>query len=424
MDYMKTLLIVLLFSFTLLAQDTADKIVAIVDNEIIMKSELDYQVNIIAIQTNVDPKDPKLRQKVLDEMITQKLLYAQAEVDSVFVTDEEVEQQLDFQMNYFIQQYGSRERVEQTYGMSIERIKREFRDDTRKQMMGERLKQQKFGAVDVTRREVEEFYASYKDSLGLIPEKFDLSHIFITPKPSDQVRDDAMQLAQTLLDSIKGGADFAELAKEYSADPGSAAKGGDLGTVKRGVFFPEFEAAAFALVPGELSEVIESPVGFHVIELIDRKGESIHTRHILIKIKADDNADLRAIEMLTDIRDSIVSEKNTFEYYAKKYSDDKETSVFGGELGTLEINQLDKPLLDKVYKMKEGEISFPKRIDLNRDNYGFHIILLRKRTPEHIANLDDDYEDIKRLAQYQKREKMFNKWLVVVKEDIYWEINE
>ncbi len=405
-------------------QDTIDKVVATVDEEIIMKSELDYQVNIIAIQTNANPNDPKLRKKVLNDMITQKLLYAQAELDSIVVSDEEVEQQLDFQMNYFIQQYGSRERVEQTYGMSIDRIKREFRDETRKQMMGERLKQQKFGNVNVTRREVEEFYENYKDSLGLIPEKFELAHIFINPKASSKVKDEAYNLAKTLLDSIKKGADFAELAKEYSADPGSASKGGDLGTVKRGIFFPEFEAAAFALAPGEISDVVESPVGYHIIELLERKGESIHTRHILIKIRADDEADLRAIELLADIRDSIVNEKNTFGYYAQKYSDDKETSKFDGELGTFEVSQLDKPLLDKVYKMKEGEISFPKRIDINRDNYGFHIIKVIKRTPEHIANIDEDYEDIKRLAQYQKRERMFNDWLKTIKENIFWKINE
>jgi len=421
---MKMLLILLLTSLTIIGQESADKIVAIVDDEIIMKSELDYQVNITAIQSNVKPEDPGLRKKVLDNMITQKLLYAQAELDSVTISDEEVEQQLDFQMNYFIQQYGSRERVEQTYGMSIERIKREFRDDTRKQMMGERLKQQKFSAIIVTRRETEEFYENYKDSLGLIPEKFELSHIFINPKASDKVKDSSLKLAQSLLDSIKNGADFAALAIKYSDDPGSASKGGDLGTVKRGVFFPEFEAAAFALAPGELSTVIESPVGFHVIELLERKGESIHTRHILIKIKTDDEADLKAIELLTELRDSIISEKNTFGYYARKYSDDKETAKFDGELGTLEVNQLDKPLLDKVYKMKVGEVSFPKRIDINKDNYGFHIIKLRKRTPEHIANIVDDYDDIKKLAQYQKREKLFNKWLNEVKQNIYWEINE
>lgn len=421
---MKMFLILLLTSLTIIGQESADKIVAIVDDEIIMKSELDYQVNITAIQSNVKPEDPGLRKKVLDNMITQKLLYAQAELDSVTISDEEVEQQLDFQMNYFIQQYGSRERVEQTYGMSIERIKREFRDDTRKQMMGERLKQQKFSAIIVTRRETEEFYENYKDSLGLIPEKFELSHIFINPKASDKVKDSSLKLAQSLLDSIKNGADFAALAIKYSDDPGSASKGGDLGTVKRGVFFPEFEAAAFALAPGELSTVIESPVGFHVIELLERKGESIHTRHILIKIKTDDEADLKAIELLTELRDSIISEKNTFGYYARKYSDDKETAKFDGELGTLEVNQLDKPLLDKVYKMKVGEVSFPKRIDINKDNYGFHIIKLRKRTPEHIANIVDDYDDIKKLAQYQKREKLFNKWLNEVKQNIYWEINE
>ena len=292
---MKIFAFIFFLGIVVFGQETADKIVAIVDDEIIMKSELDYQVNIIAIQTNANPADPALRKKVLNDMITQKLLYAQAELDSIVVSDEEVEQQLDYQMNYFIQQYGSRERVEQTYGMSIDRIKREFRDETRKQMMGERLKQQKFGNVNVTRREVEEFYENYKDSLGLIPEKFELAHIFINPKATSKVKIEAYNLAKTLLDSIKNGADFAALAKEYSDDPGSASKGGDLGTVKRGVFYPEFEAAAFALAPGQLSDVVESPVGYHIIELIDRKGESIHTRHILIKIKADDEADLRAI---------------------------------------------------------------------------------------------------------------------------------
>lgn len=412
----------LIFASFLTAQETLDKIVAIVDNEIILQSELNLQVNIEAAKLRINPNDEEFKRKILEGMVSQKLLYAEAILDSVEVSDEEVNQQLDYQMNYFIQQYGSRERVEQTYGMSIERIKREFREETRKQMMGERIQQKKFGQVEVSRKEVKEFYENYKDSLGLIPEKFKVAHIFVNPKATSKVKKKARALAVALLDSIKKGADFAELAKKYSDDPGSASHGGDLGTVKRGVFFPEFEAAAYSLSKNQLSPVVESPVGFHIIQLLDRKGDAIHTRHILIKIKNDDEADLKAIEFLTDIRDSILNTDKGFAYYAKNYSDDEETSKFGGELGVFEVGQLDKSMLDRVYELKEGEISFPKRLDIDGTNYGFHIIKLIKRTPEHIANLEQDYDDIKRLAQYQKREKMFKKWVAELKEKIYWEV--
>ncbi|PKL87926.1 MAG: parvulin peptidyl-prolyl isomerase [Ignavibacteriae bacterium HGW-Ignavibacteriae-2] len=421
MRFLKIVLFVFLLSTAVIAQEVIDKIVAVVDKEIILQSELDLQVNLESAQRRLDPKDKALRARVLDGMISQKLLYAQAQLDSIEVSDEEVNQQLDYQMNFFIQQYGSREKVEQTYGMSIERIKREFKEDTRKNMMAERVKQKKFGAVEISRKDVDDFYNSYKDSLGLIPEKFTLSHIFLNPKATDKVKNKAYKLAEKLLDSLKRGGDFADLAKKFSDDPGSASQGGDLGTVKRGVFYPQFEAAAYSLTSNEISPIIESPVGFHIIQLLERKGDAIHARHILVKIKNDDDADLKSIEFLQAIRDSILSGNKDFAYYAKKYSDDKETSRFGGELGTFESGQLDKSLLDQVFKLKVGEISFPKRLDVNANTYGFHIVKLVKRTPEHIANMEQDFEDIQRLAQYKKREELYLKWVTELKDKIYWE---
>jgi len=420
MKYITILL--LIFMQVLIAQEVLDKIVAVVDNEIILKSELDLRVQMEAAKSNLNPDDPILRKRVLNGMITEKLLYAQAKLDSIEVSDEEVKQMLDNQMNYFIQQYGSKERVEETYGMSIERIKKEFRDDTKKNLMAQRLQQQKFGEIDVTRREVEEFYKTYKDSLGLIPEKFTLSHIFIDPSKSQNAKKKAREFAEALLDSLKNGADFAVLATKYSDDPGSRAQGGDLGLVQRGVFYPEFEAAAFALKEGEISDVVESPVGFHIIQLLERKGNQIHTRHILVMVKSDDKSDLKAIELLTEIKDSIRQGYNTFEYYAKKYSDDKETAKFGGKLGTLEVGQLDKQILQTVYTMKEGEISAPKKLVIGPKKYGYHIVKLIKRVPEHVANIDKDYDDIKRLAEYRKREQEFKKWVEELKSHIYWEI--
>ncbi|MCO6474570.1 MAG: peptidylprolyl isomerase [Melioribacteraceae bacterium] len=419
----KILFLLLLVNSIISAQEVLDKIAAVVNNEIILLSEVNWYTQVAAVQQNLNPDDPELKKQILNKMIEDKLLLAQAELDSIQVTDQEVEAQIESQISYLINQYGgSQERFEQAYGMSVERIKRKLREDTRKNLMAQRLKQQKFGKIEVTKREVEDFFTEYRDSLGQIPEKFEISHIFINPKAGEKVKQNAKEFAQTLLDSIKNGADFAELARTHSDDPGSKAVGGDLGFVKRGVFFPEFEAAAFKLNEGELSEVIESPVGFHIIQLLERRGESIHTRHILISVKIDDDADLRAIELLTEIRDSILNKVNTFEYFAKKYSDDESSAKFGGKLGTFEKGQLDKSMQDQVFKLKVGEISFPKRLEVGRGSYGFHIIRLDKRIEAHMPSLETDYEEIKRIAEFKKSEDLFNEWLGDVKEKIYWEI--
>ncbi len=415
-------IIILLLVQVLSAQEALDKIVAVVDNEMILKSELDLRVSMEASKSNLNPDDPVLRKRILDGMITEKLLYAQAELDSIEVSDEEITQMLDNQMNYFIQQYGSKERVEETYGMSIERIKREFRDDTKKNLMAQRVQQQMFGEVEVTRREVDEFYTTYKDSLGLIPEKFTLSHIFVNPIKSADVKEKARLFAESLLDSLRNGADFALIASKYSDDIASRKQGGDLGNMARGGFIAEFESAAYALKENEISEVVESQFGFHIIQLLEKKGNQIHSRHILVMVKSDDDSDLRAIELLTEIKDSVRKEFNTFEYYAKKYSDDKETAKFGGKLGTLEVDQLEQQLRQTVYSMKEGEISTPNKLNVGPQSYGYHIVKLLERKPEHVANIDEDYDDIKRLAEYRKREKLFKDWVEELKSHIYWEI--
>ena len=419
---MKKIFLILILCSFISGQETLDRIVAVVDDEIILQSELNLQVAYLAAQRNIDPKDSKLQSTILNRMIEDKLLYAQAALDSIIISDEEVNAALENQLNYFISQYGSQEKLEQVYGMSIDKIRRELRDEVRKSLMSNRVQQKHFSEIDVTRREVEEFYNTYKDSLALIPEKFELAHIFINPQKGERLKAKAREFAESLLDSIKNGADFAALAKKYSDDPGSAAKGGELGFVKRGVFFPEFEAAAFQLEDGELSEVVESPVGFHIIQMLERRGESIKTRHILVKVKSDDEADLRAIEQLNEIRDSLMQGEKSFAYFARKYSDDEETAKLGGKLGTFEVSQLDQTLRDRVYGMSIGEISFPKRLELDNKSYGYHIIKVVNRTPEHRATLEGDYEELKRLALYHKRQKLYTEWINELKNKIYWEV--
>lgn len=419
----KILLIFILFAGIIHSQEVLDKIVAVVGDEIILKSELDFQTNVLAAQRNIKPDTPGLRDQVLNAMIEDKLVYAQANLDSITVSDDEVNQRIDYQINMFKQQYGSIEKIEQIYGMSIEKIKRELKDEVRKQIMVQKLQEKKFGNVQASRRDVEEFFENYKDSIGVIPEKVDIAHIFRNPKSSSETKEKYRKFAEEILDSIKHGADFAEMAKKYSDDPGSAKEGGDLGFVKRGVFYPEFEAAAFALKPGEISGVVESPVGFHIIQLLERRGESIHCRHILIKIKNDKDADLKTIEFLTDVRDSIVKGDGTFADYAKKYDEDSQSKPFGGDLGTFYTSQLDKSLLDIVTNMKEGEISFPKRIEYSKSSYGYHIVYLKKRIPQHPASLDQDYQELEKLATQNKKQKEYKDWIKSLKNKIYWEEN-
>ncbi|AFN73414.1 Parvulin-like peptidyl-prolyl isomerase [Melioribacter roseus P3M-2] len=419
---MKKIFLFFLLASGIYAQQTIDRIVAVVDNDIILQSELEFRANVEAAQRQLPQIDSTLLRNVLIRMVEEKLLYAQAELDSVVVSDDQVKSQLDYQINYFIQQYGSQEKLEEAYGMPVEKIKRVLRDDTRKNLMAQMLQQKKFGEIQVSRKEVEDFYEVYKDSLGMVPEKFELAHIFQNPKTGEQTKKRAYEFARSLLDSLIQGADFAYLARKYSDDPGSASEGGDLGYVKRGVFYPQFEAAAFSLAPNQISDIVETPVGYHIIQLLDRRGESIHVRHILVKLKADDEADLKAIEFLNEIRDSILAGHNTFEYYAKKYSDDKESAKFGGKLGIFEASQLDKSLLDLIYKMKEGDISYPKRMELDPTSYGYHIVKLIRRIPQHKPNLEQDYDELKRLAEYYKRQKIYNEWMQEIKKRIYWEI--
>jgi peptidyl-prolyl cis-trans isomerase SurA len=418
----KIVLLLALMAGVISAQQALDKIVAVVDNEIILQSELEFQVGIFASQRQIDPNTPGLKEQLLNTMIEEKLIYAQADLDSITVSEDEINQRIEYQINSFTQQYGSIANIEKIYGMSIERIKRELRDEVRKSLMSQRLQEKNFGNIQASRREVEEFFDIYKDSIGTIPEKVTIFHIFQNPKASEKLKKKFFDKASALLDSIKAGVDFGELAKKYSDDPGSAAQGGDLGFVKKGVFYPEFEEAAFKLNVNELSGVVESPVGFHIIQMLERRGESINTRHILIKIKADEDADLKTIDFLSGIRDSIIQGQGTFQEFAKKYSEDKETAPFGGELGTFYISQLDKALLDAVGKLKEGDIGFPRRLEYAPGTYGYHIVWLQSRVPQHKANFEDDYTEIKRLADENKKQKEYEKWIETIKSKIYWEV--
>ncbi len=397
-----------------------DQIAAVVGNEIILKSEVDYQVQLAAYQNKLNPDDPALRKRILEAMVDDKLILTQAILDSVTVSDDDVNRQLDARIQNLIKQVGSQEKVEQIYGMSISKIRNEFKEDMRKQLIIDKEKENKFGDMKVSPLEVRNFYNEYKDSLQEVPEEVTLSHIFIVPKPSGKAREEAYAKAEALLDSLKHGADFAELAKKYSQDPGSASDGGDLGWAKRGQFVPEFEHAVYALKPGEISGIVETQFGFHIIQLLQRRGDLVHARHILITIPHLTSDDDSVITELDTLRERAMHGVS-FALLARTYSEDKDTRDLGGDLGTVSVDQLEPSFLKTVNELKVGEISKPVKVNVGK-TYGYHIVYLRDRIPAHKVNLNEDYSRLEKMALSMKQNEAYTNWIEQLKKQVYWKI--
>jgi peptidyl-prolyl cis-trans isomerase SurA len=402
------------------AQTLVDRIVAVVDKEIITESELNERVTFLAMQNKIDPNQPGLRMQVLDGLVSEKLVLAQALIDSVEVTDDEVTRALDQQIANFIRQVGSEQRVEQMYGKSISRIKREYRTEIKNQLLVQKTRQQREASLAVTHREVEDFFVSFKDSLPQVPEEFELSHIYIVPKPDTSVEAKTKKIMQSILDSIHAGGDFADFAKRYSTDPGSATSGGDLGWEKRGIFVREFEETVFGLKEGDISNIVKTQFGFHIIQLLGRRGESVHARHILMKIDKGPASDSAAVDTLRGFRQRVLKGES-FAQLASKYSEDEDTKSVGGDLGMLTADQLQPDFAGQINDMKAGEISEPLRTVVG-SSYGFHIIWMRKRTAPHAINLQDDFKRVEQLALYMKRNKQNAEWIDDLKKTIYVDI--
>ncbi len=397
-----------------------DRVVAVIGHEYILQSDLDDQINYYAFSNHVDPSTPGLKDQILEAMINKKLILERAVEDTtISVREEDVTNQLDALVAQRVQQAGSEKKLEEVYGMPISKMKREFRDETRKELMIQQLQQNKFGDIQVSKREVEQFFETYKDSLPSVPEELELYHIFRLPKVTDAAKSLVMGKAQRILDSIKAGAEFGEMAKRYSDDPGTREFGGDLGFAHRGQFFKEFDEAVFSLKESQYANIVETPVGYHIMQLLERRGESVHARHILFKIQRDQAEAESTKVFLLGLRDS-AQHGALFTDLAKRYSEDKETASLGGFLGKFTITQFDKVLLEVVKTMKEGDISDPIEVEFSTSK-GFHIVYLKRLIPEHKMNLHDDWKRVEQLATGTKRNAEYLKWIQSLHKDLYWE---
>jgi peptidyl-prolyl cis-trans isomerase SurA len=404
------------------SQQEGDKIIAIVGNEVILESDLNYQLALYARQNNIQQFNEKIIQQVFQSMVAEKLMLAKADQDSIFVSDEEVNKQLDFRIKSLSEQFGSEKNLEEQYGLTISKIRTMLKEDIRKKMKVDRIKQSKFGStLKVSKTEIENFFKDYRDSLPAVPESFELYQIVRLPKTTAEAKAIAYARAKEILDSIKAGEDFSAMAKKYSQDSASAVLGGDLGRLKKGITVKEFENAAFLLKAGEVSDVVETQFGYHIIKAYERTGDNLKVQHILIRFPHLESTDFDAINFLKDLKSQVLNGKSTFQELAYKNSEDVNSARDSGYIGKIPASSLDSSEVKTLRELSNGQLTDPIRIGDNED-YSYTLFLLKDKFPAHEMSLETDYDMIQTYAQNYKESKELNAWLDELKKSIYVEI--
>jgi len=395
-----------------------DGVVAVVGASMILLSDVENQYLQFRAQGNIEGSPEKIKCQIFEGLLFQKLLLNQAQVDSVKITEAQVDGEMDHRLRMFISQIGSPEKLEEYYQKSIPEIKNEMRDIIREQMMVQSAQEKITSEVNITPSEVKAFYRKLpKDSLPEIPSEIEVGMIMKAPEIGDEEKQACIDRLKGFKERVKKGDDFSTLAVLYSEDPGSAKKGGELGMFKRGDMRIEFEAVAFRLKPGEVSEVVETEDGFHLIQMIERKGEYINVRHILLQPKVSLASMTRAKNLLDSVADLIEQKKMTFADAVIRFSEDVSRNngglIINPNTGTtkFEASQMDPKIFFVTDKLKVGEISSPVlyKTDRNKDQY--RIYYLKTRTNPHKANLQDDYNKIRQVAEDEKKSELMNNWV-------------
>lgn len=411
---------------------TIDKIIAKVDNYIILKSDLDVAV-VQAKQQQQNAMLPKdLECRLFETLVINKLMLAKAEYDSVTVEPKQVDEELDRRMQYMIQQVGSKEKIEQLYKKSIDQLKSELRKQMREQLLGQKMEREITKDLKVTPAEVRRFYEDIpKDSLPYFSAEVEIGQIVVTPKLGRAKKQEARERLLKLKERVQKGEDFEMLAKVYSEDIGSAQQGGDLGFAGPGMMVKEFETAALRLKPGEMSEPVESQFGFHLVKLEERRGNEYRARHILIKPVADYEGKREAMARLDSIRLAIVRDSIGFAKAAKTYSEDQSTKEFGGmfvEQGSKSSRIATENLQPDVFftldTMDVGQISSVLPYKLPDGKEAFRILYYKAKYPPHTANLKDDYQKIYNACLAHKKNSILTRWFEKTRNEVFISIGD
>jgi peptidyl-prolyl cis-trans isomerase SurA len=419
----------------LAAQDNKvvlDKVVATVGSEIVLLSEVQEQVAYARQQeASLPPEFPCI---ALQNIIVQKLLVNQAKLDSVEVKDEEVETQLAARIDRLRAYFNQDDKaIEEYYGQSIEQIKDQTRNDMRSQLLAERMQTQITGKATITPIEVQQFFNNIpKDSLPYFNAEVEIREIVYKPQVNPAERARARERIDELRKRLDAGENFADLAKKYSDDPGSGQNGGDLGWQKRGTFVPEFEATVYKLEKGQMSPVIETEFGFHIIQLTERRGNLVQARHILIKPEITD-ADLDAAKARLDsVRQQIKDGKMTFSEAVKRFGD-KNTQSYNNDgrvanprsgNSFFEVADMDTDIFFAIDGLQAGDITAPIPFRGPDGTRYFRLVQLDSRSKPHKADLSLDYNKIQQAALQQKKSEYTEKWVLEKLRTTYLSVRE
>ena len=402
---------------------TVDGIAAIVEEHIVLKSDLAQMLNMSLIQNKIDPlkeieKVKALEKSILESMIDQKIILKRAELDSVVIEENEVDLALDQQVQMLISQAGGENKAEEALGQSIKSFRREFWYEMRDRLLSEKYQQQLINNIKTTRSEVLGFYEIYKDSLPTIPLKAKVRHCLIKVKPSDTAKESSFLFLKDLKTRIEQGESFSSLAKQHSEDPGSKNNGGELGWVKRGSLVKRFEAAAFTSPINYITDPVESEFGFHLIETLKKKGDKILVRHILSVPKKTEEDNLLFFNFANVLKSDSIKSFNDFVFYTKKYSEDENTKKVGGDLGWIDPNNYLIPEIGLAIKyIKKNECSPPINSSL-----GYHLIWVEDFKKGGKPNLQDHWFDIENMSLNKKKMDWYQNWLKKSRENIFIQI--
>jgi peptidyl-prolyl cis-trans isomerase SurA len=361
-------------------------------------------------------------------------MVAKADIDSVMVNDAEVMFQADQRFSMVMQQFGGDEStLAEIYGKTADQLKAEIEDMLKEQMIVQKMQGKITEGLAVSPAEVRKFFnAIPRDSLPFFSAEVTVGQIVKKPEVSSEVKNDIVKKLASFKEMMGDGtSDFATLAKEHSQDPASALQGGELGFFKRGELAPQYEATAMGLKPGELSDPVETTFGFHLIQLLEKRGNTFNTRHILIRPEPSENDILKAERYLDSLKQEIQEGKIDFAKAAKEYSDDRGTSDNGGYFADpgsgsnrLTLRTLEDPVLYfTLDSMQTGTITKPLRFEDEREGTKVRILYYKERFSAHRANLDDDYEKLKAAAKRKKEETKLSEWFLIAKEEVFIDID-
>lgn len=432
---MKKILLTLslfLTALSLSAQIIIDEVIWVVGDEAILLSEVEDQRMRAQYEGQTISGDPYC--VIPEQMAVQKLFLHQAELDSITANESTINHQVDLQLNYYISQIGSKEKMEEYFRKTSSEIREELQNTVRQQMIIQQMRQKLTANIKPTPAEIRRFYNSLpEDSLPTVAAQVEVQVISFEPRvPVEETE----RIKQTLRDFTErvndGKADFAMLARLYSEDTESAKRGGELGFVGKGQLVPEFAEVAFNMTdPKRVSRVVQTEYGYHIIQLIEKRGERINCRHILLRPRVSSDDMQKSLQLLDSIRTLITDSEITFEQAVAQYSQDKETRMNAGlmtnqQTGASKFEYQDLPpeVARQLYNMQEGDISQPfTMMDQAKNKEVCCIVRLKSKAGVHKANLVDDYQVVRTMLEEKLANELLNEWIVKKQKDTYIYIN-